>query len=276
VIHVCPTINAEDAENTERNGAPRCLRPLRSNGDTSLFLVLIVLAVGAQPAFAQHAWTGRGRVTLSVGPQMDTARLSESLTLTKYVEPAPVTAELPRAAVPFFDVGVALRLAGNLGAGISVSYVTNTGEAEVTAQIPHPFYFNQVRRITGTVPGVRHDELATHTDLVYLLMFPRIDLMVSGGASLFRVRQAFVSDVIHAEAYPYDAASFVDATLTTESSSAIGYNAGADLTWKLSPRWGVGAMIRLSRARVAFTIAETDASAEVGGLQAGGGLRLIF
>lgn len=252
------------------------LRPSIDAVDSPLILALIALVVGTQPASAQHAWTGRGRVTFSVGPQMDTARLSESLTLTKYVEPAPMTAELPRTAVPFFDAGVALRLAGNLGAGISVSYLTNTGEAEVTAQIPHPFYFNQARRIAGTVPGVRHDELAMHTDLVYLLVSPRIDLMVSGGASLFRVQQTFVSDVTHAEVYPYDAASFVDATLTTESSSKVGYNAGADVTWKFSPRWGLGAMIRFSRARVPFTIAETDASAEVGGLQAGGGLRMMF
>jgi hypothetical protein len=270
------TINAEDAENTERNGAPRCLRPLRLNAAPRLLLALIALVIGAQPAFAQPAWTGRGRLTLSVGPQMDTARLSESLTLRKYVEPAPVTADLPRAAVPFVDVGVALRLAGRLGAGISVSYLTSTREAEVTAQIPHPFYFNQARRITGTVPGVRHAELAAHTDLVYLLMSSRIDLTVSGGASLFRVGQTFVSDVIYAEAYPYDAASFVDATLTTVSRSAIGYNAGADVTWKFSPRWGLGAMIRLSRARVPFTVAETDASVEVGGLQVGGGLRMTF
>ena len=241
-----------------------------------LLLLIATLLVAAHPAFAQ-GWTGRARVSISGGAQIDTTRLSESITLTKYVEPAPVTAEVPKGALPFVDLGVALRLAGNLGAGVSVSYLTNREEAEVTAQIPHPFYFNQLRPISGTVSGVLHKELATHTNLVYLIASPRIDLMLSGGASFFQVEQGFVSDVLYAEAYPYDAASFLDATLTRERESKVGYNAGADVTWKFSRRLGLGGLIRFSRARVPFAVGELDAgTVKVGGLQAGGGLRLLF
>ena len=76
---------------------------------------------------------------------------------------------------------------------------------------------------------------------------------------------------------PYDTASFADATLTTERESKVGYNAGADVVWKFSRRWGLGGLIRFSRARVPFAVGELDAGAmKVGGLQAGGGLRLLF
>jgi hypothetical protein len=253
--------------------AGRCLR---SNAGTGSFLVLVALVAGVQPAFAQ-GWTGRGRVSLNVGAQFDTKRLSESITLSKHAESAPVAAEAPEATLPVLDVGVVLRLAGNLGAGVSVSYLTNRSEAQVSAQIPHPFYFDQRRSIGGTVSGVLHEELAVHTDLAYLVALRRIDFILSGGASFFRLEQSFVSDVIFAEAYPYDTASFVTATLAADRASKVGYNAGADVTWKFSPRWGLGGLIRFSRARVPLAIGELDAgTVEVGGLQAGGGLRVIF
>ena len=252
----------------------RALRPLRSGMDR-LFLSLAMMLACAQPAFAQNGWLGR--IDLSLGPQIDTNRLAESITLTKYVEPTPLTADLSKATVPMVDIGASLRVAGNLALGVSVSYLTNTGEADVAARIPHPFYFGQPRSIAGSVTGVEHKELTTHTDLMYAISSRRIDLVLFGGASFFRVDQTFVSDVTYSELYPYDTASFVDATFASDRRSKVGYNAGADATWKLSRKWGLGGMIRFAHARVPFTVGDIDAgSTEVGGLQAAGGLRLVF
>lgn len=271
------TINAEIAEHAEENRLLRSPRSLRSNVDKALFLLITALVCAAQPAFAQDGWAGRARVSINVGAQIDTERLSESITLTKYVEPTPVTAEIPRAAVPFFDIGLAVRVAGNFGAAIAVSYLTNTDDADVRAQIPHPFYFGQPREIAGTASRMKHNEAAAHTNLVYVIASPRIDLMLFGGASFFRVEQSFVSDVIFSEEYPYDTATFMSATVTKTRASKAGYNAGADVTWKLSPRWGVGGLIRFARARVPFGVDDHDfGRVDVGGLQAGAGVRLLF
>lgn len=240
-------------------------------------LACAVLALSAQPAFAQGAWTGRARVSFSGGVQVDTTRLSESITLTKNVELAPISAEMPKAAAPFIDGGVAVRLAGNIGVGLSISYLTNKDDADVTADIPHPFFFNRQRSISGQATDVQHNELATHLDLVYLVVSPRIDLALSGGASFFSVEQDFVSDVVYADVYPYDTASFVRAELTREKESKTGYNVGADVTWKLTPRWGIGGLLRFSRARIPFTIGDLDlGTITAGGLQAGAGIRVIF
>ena len=239
-------------------------------------VVFATFVLSAQPAFAQSAWTGRMRVSFNWGAQVDTNRLAESIKLTKYVEPAPVTAELPRKSVPFFDGGLAVRLVGNLGVGLSISYLTDTDDGDVTAQIPHPFFFSQPRSIAGKASGVTHTELATHTNLVYVVVSRRIDFALSGGASFFRVEQDFVTDVTYDEPYPYDTATFADATLTRTKAKKVGYNAGADVTWKFSPKWGVGGVLRYARARVPFTVNDLEVTADVGGLQAGGGLRLMF
>lgn len=244
----------------------------------ALLLVLITaLVVVARPALAQDRWAGRARVSLNFGSQIQTERLSESLTLTKYLEPAPIIAEMPKAALPFVDIGLAIRLAGNLGAAVAFSYLTNMDDANVRADIPHPFYFGQPRAIAGTAARLRHREAAAHTNLVYVIASPRIDLMLFGGSSFFTVEQSFVSDVIFSEAYPYDTAAFASATLRRERESKVGYNVGADVTWKASSRWGVGGLLRFARARMPFTVEGHDIGrVDVGGLQASGGLRLLF
>jgi hypothetical protein len=240
-------------------------------------LLALLMTLAAAPVFAQDGWDGRVRISVSAGSQLDTNRLSESISLTKNVESAPVTADLAKAAVPFFDGGLAVRLFGNVGAAVSVSYLTNTADADVTARIPHPFFFNRPRTVTGQAQGVRHAELATHVDAVYVIVSSRIDLTVFGGASFFRVDQDFVSDVLYGETYPYDTAAFVSAKLTRVQASKTGYNAGADVTWKLGDRWGVGGLLRYSRARIPFSFDGIDpGTSNVGGLQAGGGLRLMF
>jgi hypothetical protein len=240
-------------------------------------LVAVSLLAGVSPALAQSAWTDRVRVSVNAGPQADTTLLSESVVLRKYVEAAPVTARTPSAMVPFFDLGVAVRLAGSFGVGVAYSVVNDKGTADIAADIPHPFYFDRRRAIAGQAAGVRHAEKAAHVDAVYLVAWPRLDLALMGGASYIQVEQDFVTDVAFVESFPYDTAAFLSATLVRASASKAGYNAGVDLTWKFSPAWGVGGLVRFSRARVPLGADGLDfGKVDAGGLQAGAGLRLMF
>ena len=148
------------------------MRPL------AFFLMCAAFVAGAEPALAQtRPW--RARVSVSGVAQIDAERLSESITLTKYVEGTPLTAELPKKTLPLFDIGVAIRLAGNFGASVAISNLTNRARADVTAQIPHPFYFKQPDPSAAAF-GVDHKELAEHLDVVQL--FPSShDLMLLVG-----------------------------------------------------------------------------------------------
>ncbi len=184
-------------------------------------LVCAVLVAGAQPAFAWGGWTDHAIVSVNVGTQRDTRLLSESISLEKYVEQAPVTADISNKSITFFDFGATARVAGNLGAAVILSCLSSTETTDVTGQIPHPFYFKQPRPINGQVQSVQH----------------------SGRSS---VRKA-------------------------------GYNAGAAVTWKLASSWGVGGVVRFSRAKVPFAAGALDfGTREVGGLQVGGGIRVMF
>jgi hypothetical protein len=245
-------------------------RPARS---VTLNICCVIALIGAvvRPASAQGRWTGRGRVGFNGGVQADTGSLSQSLTLTKNAESAPVTAELASAVVPLVEGGLVVRVAGNFGAGVAISSLTRTDDADIAARIPHLFFFNQQRQISGTAP-LEHKELATHVSAVYVLIGQRVDASLSAGLSWFRADQDFIEDVIYTEAYPYDEVTFASARLAHESRSKAGFHAGVDVAWKLGRQWGVGGLVRFSRATIPFN----TLSMEVGGLQAGGGLRLMF
>jgi len=242
---------------------------------TSFICAIFVLA--AAPAIAQTEWEGRVRIGVSGGGQLDTMRLNESIVLTKNVEPAPLTTSQANKTLPLVDAGATFRLNGNLGAGVSLSVLSGTAGAAVSAQIPHPFLFNQPRTVTGLASNVTHREVAAHTDLAYVIVSDRIDLALSTGASFFRVDQDLVSDILYTESYPYDTATFASAPTKRVTATKVGYNVGADATWKLSPRWGVGGLLRFARARVPLSVNGLDAgTVNAGGLQLGVGLRVMF
>jgi hypothetical protein len=238
-----------------------------------------ILCLGAVPGSTQVLVDGEpwvGIVSASGGVQVATKRLSQSFELTKNFEPAAITAEQADASVPFFDAGATFRITGNLGAGVAVSFLANTDDATVEASVAHPFYFDRDRTISGTV-GVEHRETAVHTNAAYLIGTDRLALLLFGGASFFKLEQDLVTDVLYDETYPYDTATFAEATVVRVSESKVGYNVGADVTWRLSPRWGVGGLLRYSHASIPLEAAGLDfATVDVGGLMAGAGIRIMF
>ncbi|MGE0702418.1 MAG: hypothetical protein AB7F99_08100 [Vicinamibacterales bacterium] len=241
-----------------------------------VLLLSALMAIAAQPAFAQGPWLGRARLGLSAGLQPEAKGFSQVSTLVEYVEPAPLTISRDEGGAPFFDIGVAFPLAGRLGGSVALSALSTDGAATLQAGIPHPFFFDALRPISGNV-NIQRNELAVHAGVGVLVGGGPLDLIVSGGPSFFRVRQDVVTAVDYEEAYPYDSASFVSATLSEASASKVGYHAALDLTWRFSRVWGLGALVRYARAEVPLVAGDIEAEPmKVGGLQAAAGLRLIF
>jgi hypothetical protein len=238
---------------------------------------LIVLLAGS-PAAAQSAWSERVRVGISVGLQPAAAALSADTTASAYLEPAPIAAEVGGSTAPVVDAGAMVRLAGGFGAGFAVSSVRGSGDARVSAGIPHPFHFNRLRPVEGEAFGVGRSETAMHASAVYVLgLSPRADVALLGGITFFRVRQDVVTDVAFAEAYPFDTATFSSAEVVPLTASRAGYHMGIDVAWRHARRWAVGGLVRFARARIPFDVNGARAGTiDGGGLQAAAGLRLFF
>ncbi len=235
-----------------------------------------LLVAAATPAFAQDAWGGRARLAISAGLQPEAQGFSQSAELLKHIEATPLTAVRDEGSAPFLDVGVIVPVGGRFGVNVAFSALSTSGTAAVNAGIPHPFFFETLRPVSGDA-SLERMEMALHGGLAFLVGGGPVDVVVSGGASWFRLRQDLVTDVEFDEAYPYDTASFVSATLSEVTTSKAGYHGAADFTWRLSRVWGIGALLRYSRAEIPLTAGDVEAvPVKVGGLQIAAGLRLTI
>jgi hypothetical protein len=231
---------------------------------TTGFVVLAVLFPAVAGAQGLDA---RVRVGVSVGIQTAGDTASQNFTVTKNLEPATISAETPFDQVPMFDAGGWVRLTSRVGAGVAFSRISRSSDAAIQASIPHPFYFQQPRAISGTQPGLHESENAVHIDAVALF----------GGLTVFNATQDLVTDVTYTESYPYDTATFTGATMSRQSVSKTGYNLGADVTWMLSDRVGLGGLFRFSRASADYSVSSTNqVTVDLGGVQAAGGIRFRF
>ena len=99
---------------------------------------------------------------------------------------------------------------------------------------------------------------------------------------MFIVDQDLVTSVSHTETFPFDTVTFDAATAERQSESRVGFNVGADLSYFLfegtgGTKFGVGALVRFSRATIDFVSEDEDiVSVDAGGFHVVGGIRLRF
>jgi hypothetical protein len=240
----------------------------------------LALLVGtAQPVSAQTtAWKDHVRVSINFGVQPSSATFSASTTKPVYLETSTMTTTYDVSSGTVFDGGVLVRVAGSFGVGVAVSSFNKSQTASVTGTIPHPFFFGTPRAISGATAALERSEVGVHIQAAYVISTRHVSVAIAGGPTFFNVSQDLVADVTYSDTYPYDTATFTSATVAKVSATKAGFNAGVDVGVKLSKNVGVGGLIRFSRASMNFPLPNTAAgvSADVGGLQAGGGIRFFF
>jgi hypothetical protein len=166
-----------------------------------------------------------------------------------------------------------------LSAGIAITGYSAQADTQVTGSIPHPFFFNRARELTGDVAGVERSEGAVHLQLrAQLPLSGKTQVSVFGGPSFYQVDQDVVTSVRWTENYPFDTVSFTSAGTETRSESGTGFNVGADVAYFLGRHFGVGGRVQYSRATVSLTPGSGTGTIDtkVGGFQAGGGVRFRF
>jgi len=176
-----------------------------------------------------------------------------------------------------FSVGAAVRIVPQFWVGVQYAMTEMKPGASVTAVIPHPILFNAPRTVDGSIDNVVHNEQNVHVELMYALPIHAVDVKVMAGPTFFTLKQDFVSGVTINESYPFDSATFASAATKRVSQSAVGFNAGVDISRSLSSSVGVGALIRYSRGDVKFD--DTDIGRQTiraGGLEVAGGVRVRF
>lgn len=253
-------------------------------------LALMAVAAGRAARAEERSNGWDGRVFLSVGGGFQPANggFSYRDTQTVFQEEASAQARFTAKGAPALEVGGGVRLGGHFGIGATLSAARETQPMTLTVTVPHPLFFN--RPVTGSAAGSSaHDELALHLQAIFMTRLgPRLRLGLSGGPSLFWLKQEMVADAdLEPTLLPDLSFTLAVPALDTRTVdvSAWGFHAGAELTVQAAKHVGFSGLVRYSRAtaRVENALAGTrtgtsgeGVSVRMGGLSAIGGLKLWF
>lgn len=244
-------------------------------------MVLGLLVGGSREAAAQGAPDDRVFLSIGFGVESGSSAANDSKQYTLYDEPATTEVNTPWTSGSFFEGGVAVRVYRSLTVGVSYHQETNTSEAAITGTAPHPVFFNRPRTFSAEAGGMYRRENATHLSFGWVVPFgTKLDVLVSGGPSFFRLRQDVVSDVLITERGGGFTEVVVAPTTVTQRRSEVGYNVGADVTYILwqndRMRLGGGAFVRYTGATTDVRLLVSDVETKVGGIQFGFGARIRF
>jgi hypothetical protein len=256
-------------------------RKSKVHGRKSIGIVFGILALFCgTSASAQE----RFRISINAGQQTSTTTVKQEQTFEKYFEQGSFTFERSVPTAVIYDLGLAVRLWRGLHAGAAVSVFDDTnGAGTVTARVPHPLQFNKPRTVTGEVPKATRREVGQHLMFGWNLKAAGgLDFLLFAGPSIFATDQLVVKSLtleLDKEVFPFDELAFPPVDSETLRENVMGYNAGVDMSWRFARNVGVGLLVRYSEGKKQFTptpAGSTPIEVTVGGLQAGGGLRLIF
>jgi hypothetical protein len=234
----------------------------------------IAIVFSSTHAYAQSAqWTDRGYANVSGFFQPSTS-FSNTVKPIEFAEPSVIDTTYKTGSVPGFEAEGGVRLWRNLAAGVGVSWLSKDATGSVSAQVPHPFFFNKPRSVAGDAASLAHEETAVHLEALWMVpLTRRWQLALAGGPSWFSVSQDLVSDVAVTQTYPFDTATFSSATTVHRTASKAGFNVGADVSYLFSPHIGVGFGVMFTHASVPL---DDTLTVDAGGAHVGGGLRMRF
>jgi hypothetical protein len=231
------------------------------------------------PAFAQgSALPFRMFVAFDGSYQATTSEFQDGGTFEANAEQAQFDTNYVVTRGPRLDVTAGALAMPRMAVAVSASRFVLSTPATLNGSVPHPLYFDRSRGFATQVGQLRREELGVHLQARGIVVSGRrAELGIFGGPSIFRVSQDMVTGFGYGEAYPYDEVSFRSADTIQARATRLGFNVGTDITMFLTRQLGIGAAVQFARGSVNLPSAGgAGQRVTVGGLRAGGGLRVRF
>lgn len=247
--------------------------------------ILVLLSAGSAHAQDHAGWPERAIVAVDGSYQVLAKDFSESVNITDAFvrsEQDRFSADYARRSDALANVGVGVRITGSFGVGVAGSWSKRSGQATFDLAVPSPLAANSPRTLSDTVDDLERREAAVHIDARYgIPLGSRARLIVSAGPTIFSVKQDLVKSIEFEEFFGFDAIDLTDVERTSITRTAVGFNVGADATVRLSSHFGLGVMARYARATVKMDPGSNSSivrsiESRAGGLQVGGGVRVLF
>jgi hypothetical protein len=231
------------------------------------------------PTFATFSSEASGQRFLTFGGAFELpSNFDVGIRPLDFAEPATVDTRYSTNVLPGFDIGGGRTVWRQLAVAVDFERVWKSGRGDVSAQVPHPFFFNRLRAVSGEASSLQRTETTLNFQALWSMpIAPRIDLGFGGGPSWIWLQQDLVRDVTVAQTYPYDTAAFGGVVTQRDTQGSLGFNAGVTLDYRFAQRLSAQLTTRYSHARVRFDSADTGSiDVTAGGVRIGAGLRIPF
>ncbi len=233
---------------------------------TSILSVATALIMSGVPAGAQT--TKNIFVDVNAGVQVASRTFVVDALPIVYDETAVLSTSHEVGSAGLFDISGGYRVWRDLSIGLGFSYASGSGDAAMTAGVPHPLIHDRRVETKQTVDA-NHSEKTFHIQAIWTMpVTDKMDASFSFGPSFINASQEMVTN-ISVEPGTQNATPLTE----TQSDTANGFNIGADLSYLLTPRYGIGGFLRYVGGSVDLPNVE---NLKVGGFQIGGGARFRF
>ena len=229
----------------------------------------IALAVTALAPRAAGAADHRFRIGVGGGLALGTLGWSATSTWEVAQETAELTADYGSGTGPAVEAMLGVRVTPSFGFRATFGWSRRDTEATIEAKVPHPFFFDRPRTVSGEVSGLEYKQLASYLDLEWRPLVGKVSAAVFGGVALVRVEADFVERVEFDDEFPYDEATFRAAvTQRGRSDAGVGWSAGASVSHALGSRVTIGLEARYTRANLELAFPDgASVPIDAGGLQ---------
>ena len=218
----------------------------------------------------------RIEVGLAFAQTLGSTTFSGTQTIKDYAEDGTLNSSYEVGKAP----GGAFDLQYNLGRSFGVRLGAQTASRKSTgtfnAQVPHPFFFNRLRSVTGTQADMGFSESAFSLTAVYRGGSGKWKVNVEGGPALFNVNATVADRIQLGETYPYDTVQFSGVTSSKKKVSPIGFAVGLEVGRELSKSVAVVVQGRFSQGSGDLDVNGQKMSVKAGGAQARIGLRIVL
>lgn len=237
------------------------------SASTALITIAVLFFAAPSRVDAQTAAGPEYYFNATFGAQPQRRTVLGTATATIFNETAEFTADHRVGNGPFFDIAAGQRLTSSIIVGLSFSSFSSKGTAAGTASIPDPLFVGR-----PAIVGIQGSDLKRGEQFINLRavwfrpLSKKIDLAVAAGPSVAHVKQQFLSGALT------EGTENVVFIAEDQSGWGFGLNADADITYLLTPKYGIGLLLRYAWAKVGLDAADVTA----GGFQGGLGIRVRF
>ena len=177
------------------------------------------------------------------------------------------------------DLGGSIQLWEQLRVGASYSQLTKADSTRLTGTVPNPIAINAPRTIDPQALSLVHEERATHLYAAWVVPInDKLDVAVLGGPSFFNLTQGIVAGLSIREVSgpPWPEVGLEGVTTGEFKKNGIGVHVGADVSYMAMPNFGLGGFLWFAQSSIDVPSLAGARPLNVGGVQAGGGIRLRF